>query len=599
MQIFAHLGSCTPPLFLLLTLLPSLFYHDSPGSPKTVEEYYQQIGRAGRDGLAAECTMFVSPNDFDKYNSDFYLGNLSGQAKDAVLASIAALKKFSLDGLTCRRKALLEFFSETPKFGDRCGTCDNCTKVNTLDDDDLERDFGNLGARVVLQAVDALNEQGISTIISVISGKSLDSYRYRGGILEDNLKKKMLSRKETVGKKLSLDSFRELIVPLTQRGYLQESSKSAVIQGYSKSWTIYKMTNKGRSALFDDSIPIPLPVPESVLEAERKEKARRQRVLAQLEESGVKLGSLPQDELKTGDGEVIRALSKWNSYLANLRKNGKDQRVSQLEELLAALESWRAQTAIKFRMAPGSVLAEHTLLTIAYTVATLPPGMKMEESALVAAGVRTREMSSLCQTLTDWIDKYQGSLKDGNAAAEASGHGVMQFQPGLVKGTAAWEFAVYKPVKKTGLASWESSYNRFLEGESPQAIALSPANGRPIQVRTVCGHIIQALLYGKPVDLHRLAEFFPPPTSNEYAQMEAAELSTGINSCGNPLNCGVDGGKFAKTDFLRPIMGDHFIDTPYTERDEEDKVNFGSWCDRLEWYLTLRRIGHQPTFGPS
>lgn len=560
-----------------------------------MEEYYQQIGRAGRDGLAAECTMFVAPGDFDKYNSDFYLGNLSGQAKEAVLASIAALKKFSLDGLTCRRKALLEFFSESPKFGDRCGTCDNCKKVKTLDHNDLERDFGNLGARVVLQAVDALNEQGISTIMSVISGKTLDSYRYRRGILEDNVKKQIFSRKETIGKKMSLDAFRELIVPLTQRGYLQESSKSAVIQGYSKSWTIYKLTDKGRSALFDDSIAIPLPVPEFVLEAERKEKARRAKVLKDLEESGVKLENLPQEELKTGDGEVIRALSKWNSYLANLRKNGKDERVSQLEQLLSALESWRAQTAIKFRMAPGSVLAEHTLVAIAYTVATLPPGMKMEESAFVAAGVRTRELSSLCLAVSDWVDKYQASPKDGIASAETAGLTKMQFQPGLVTGTA-WEFAVYKPVKKTGLASWESSYNRFLAGESPQTIALSPVNGRPIQVRTVCVHIIQALLYGKPVDLHRLAQFFPPPNSDEHAQMEAAEVSTGVDSCGNPLNCGVDGGKFAKTDFLRPIMGDHFIDTPYTERDEEDKTKFSLWCDRLEWYTTLKRIGYQPAF---
>ena len=43
------------------------------GPPKTVEEYYQQIGRAGRDGLPAECLMFVSDGDFDRYKGDFYV----------------------------------------------------------------------------------------------------------------------------------------------------------------------------------------------------------------------------------------------------------------------------------------------------------------------------------------------------------------------------------------------------------------------------------------------------------------------------------------------------------------------------------------------
>ena len=370
---------------------------------------------------------------------------------------------------------------------------------------------------------------------------------------------------------------------------------------FQRSWTIYTLTPKGRSALFDDSIPISLPVPEAVLEAERKEKARRQRVLAQLEESGVNLENLPQAEIETGDGEVIRALSKWNSYVLNMRKNGKVERAIELEELHTALEGWRAETAIKSRMAPGSVLAEHTLLALSYTIATMPTGMKMEESALVAAGVRTREMASLCRIVSNWVEKYQSLPKESDSSTENAHSGIdkMQLVPGkLVKGTVAWEFAVYKPVKKTGLASWESSYNRFVDGESPQTIALSPANGRPIQVQTVCGHIVQALLYGKPLDLHRLAQFLPPPTSSEWEMMQAAELSTGIDVCGNPVNCGADGGKFTKTEFLRPIMGDSFIDTPYNERDEGEKAKFGLWCDRLEWYLVLRRIGYQPTFGP-
>ena len=48
-----------------------------------MEEYYQHIGRAGRDGGPATCTMFSSDADFARYASDFYIGNLAPTAKQA------------------------------------------------------------------------------------------------------------------------------------------------------------------------------------------------------------------------------------------------------------------------------------------------------------------------------------------------------------------------------------------------------------------------------------------------------------------------------------------------------------------------------------
>ena len=42
------------------------------GPPKTFEEYYQQVGRAGRDGLPATCTMIYDAAAFARYDSDFY-----------------------------------------------------------------------------------------------------------------------------------------------------------------------------------------------------------------------------------------------------------------------------------------------------------------------------------------------------------------------------------------------------------------------------------------------------------------------------------------------------------------------------------------------
>ena len=362
------------------------------------------------------------------------------------------------------------------------------------------------------------------------------------------------------------------------------------------------MTAKGKTALSDKSSVIKLPVPESVREAERLEKARREKVMAQLQERGVQLDKLPEQEVEAGDGEVIRAFSKWTSYVDTLRKNGKEERAMQLEKLLQAIETWRAETAIKQRMAPSTVLAEHTLLKIAYATVTMPPGMKLSESDLMAAGVRTREIGTLCEVLRRWVEENQPMARDNrdadDAVTEKNAH-CMQLEPGkLVKGVKAWEYAVYKPNKKTGLASWESSYNRFSEGESPQAIAISPSNGRPIQVKTVCGHIMQALLYGKAVDLHRLAEFAPPPTANEWEQMQAAEQSAGVDVSGDPVSSG-GGGKVAKVDLLRPILGDAIVDLPFDQRSEDDKSKLGHWYDCLEWYMTLKRIGYEPTFASS
>ena len=179
--------------------------------------------------------MYVSEGDFDKYKSGFYLGNLGGAAKEAVLHSIGSLKSYALDSSKCRRKALLEFFSETPSFGDRCGTCDNCQKVANLDENDLERDFGPKGARVVLQAIEVLNEPSITIIMNVIGGKKVEYYRYKRGTSESRAKEDVLNRKHEVDKKLSQDFYRELIIPLVQRGYLKESSKSSQVSGYSVS----------------------------------------------------------------------------------------------------------------------------------------------------------------------------------------------------------------------------------------------------------------------------------------------------------------------------------------------------------------------------
>lgn len=164
--------------------------------------------------------------------------------------------------------------------------------------------------------------------------------------------------------------------------------------------------------------------------------------------------------------------------------------------------------------------------------------------------------------------------------------------------TKAWEFANYNPNKKTGLAAWESSYNRFsIRGEHPQSIAMSPENGRPIQVTTVIRHILDGLQCGRPVNLKRLSTIFvPPPNQAEWEQMLQLELETGIDVTGNPKTSGKNGEAVRITDFLEPIMGKDFTHKDPKERSDEERTKFDKWCKHFQWFSTLRRVGYTPKF---
>ena len=233
---------------------------------------------------------------------------------------------------------------------------------------------------------------------------------------------------------------------------------------------------------------------------------------------------------------------------------------------------------------------------ITYGAATLPTGVKLCKADLLAAGARTRDLESLVIILNEWID--QNTLSQtamGGSYSDQTQELPMTFPPGPIE-CQKWAFAVYKPNKKTGKAVWESSYDRFVRGESPQAIAMSPENGRPIQAMTVVGHIQDGFLLGKPVDLQRLSQVSKPPSQVEWMRLEQAEESMAIDVAGDPSSSGPGGSKFTMLEFLRPIMGDIFVDGPKEARSEDDRQKFGEWCNFLKWYLLLRRAGIKPSF---
>lgn len=198
------------------------------GPPKTVEEYYQQMGRAGRDGLSAECTMYANLSEFSKFKGDFYVGNLRGEAKEATIRSMDALKEFAMSTEGCRRVSLLDFFGEKPSFGKYCGTCDLCLEKKHHAGD-FERDFQYEGARVILLACAACPEQPMSTLEKIINGGTVEDYRYynKSPDFPASVARKVNSARSLMTKKKPLSYFKELLQPLVQRGFIKQSTRQS------------------------------------------------------------------------------------------------------------------------------------------------------------------------------------------------------------------------------------------------------------------------------------------------------------------------------------------------------------------------------------
>jgi RecQ family ATP-dependent DNA helicase len=109
------------------------------GSPCNMETYYQEIGRAGRDGMQSTAVMFYSDAD---YGTNSFLLNKSNQCTKAVqqnkMELLNSFQQYITNDKICRQLIIEHYFENGNLSGnisnkpfDKCGTCDNCTGVTT------------------------------------------------------------------------------------------------------------------------------------------------------------------------------------------------------------------------------------------------------------------------------------------------------------------------------------------------------------------------------------------------------------------------------------------------------------------------------------
>ncbi|WBO86646.1 MULTISPECIES: DNA helicase RecQ [Hymenobacter] len=141
-------------------------------TPKSIEGYYQETGRGGRDGLDGDCLMFYSYDDIvklEKFNKDKPVTE-----RDNSKLLLQEMANYA-DSAVCRRKQLLHYFGET--YPTDCGFCDNCKHPKERFE---AKDEVAMALKAVVQTEQRFGLDHIGTVLMGMNNAHVESYGHNG-----------------------------------------------------------------------------------------------------------------------------------------------------------------------------------------------------------------------------------------------------------------------------------------------------------------------------------------------------------------------------------------------------------------------------------